>query len=94
MSAINTTDTIDYGTLCDYRTGEQIRPATLAELTASMSAAHHDGGAGVIELDGRSCYVDGGDRETSDLLRLTAERRASQLSLKSILAAHARLADR
>ena len=65
----NEIDTTDYGTLCDYRTGEQIRPATAAELTASLDAARHDGGSGVIEVDGRSCYVDGGDRETSDLRR-------------------------
>ena len=55
-------------------------PPPLSSPPAS-TAARHDGGSGVIEVDGRSCYVDGGDRETSDLLRRDAERLASQLSL-------------
>ena len=44
--------------LIDYRTGETIRTATAAELAASISATQHDGGAGVITVDGRLCYVD------------------------------------
>lgn len=44
-------------TLRDYQTGEAIRPATLAELAASIEATRDDGGAGVIVVDGRSCYV-------------------------------------
>jgi len=43
--------------LIDYRTDEFIRKATQAEYEASVDAAEHDGGAGVIEVDGRSCYV-------------------------------------
>lgn len=43
--------------LYDYRTGEELRPATSAELEASIAAARTDGGHGVIEVDGRSCYV-------------------------------------
>lgn len=43
--------------LYDYATGEEIRNATAEELAASIDAAKHDGGAGVIEVDGRSCYV-------------------------------------
>ena len=43
--------------LIDYRTGEIIRPATADELRASIDAAKIDGGAGVIDVDGRSCYV-------------------------------------
>lgn len=50
-------DTEDSSTLYDYQTGEAIRPATAAELAASIEAAEHDGGAGVIIIDGRSCYV-------------------------------------
>jgi len=44
-------------TLHDYKTGEAIRPATTAELSASIEAAKTDGGAGVIVVNGRSCYV-------------------------------------
>ena len=41
------------GTLHDYQSGEAIRPATPAEIEASRNAGHE----GVIEVDGRSCYV-------------------------------------
>lgn len=44
-------------TLTNYETGEAIRPATAEELAASIEAAKTDGGAGVIEVDGVSCYV-------------------------------------
>lgn len=45
-------------TLCDYKTGEAIREATEAEAQASREAAKRDGGAGVILVNGRSCYVE------------------------------------
>lgn len=44
-------------TLHDYRTGEVLREAAADELAASIDAAERDGGAGVIEVDGRTCYV-------------------------------------
>jgi hypothetical protein len=44
--------------LCDYKTGEVIRLATPDEARASAAAAERDGGAGVIEVDGRSCFVE------------------------------------
>jgi hypothetical protein len=44
--------------LCDYATGETIREATADEARASREAAEHDGGAGVILVDGRRCYVE------------------------------------
>lgn len=44
--------------LHDYATGDYIREATAAELDESLEAASHDGGAGVIEIDGRPCYVE------------------------------------
>jgi len=44
-------------TLHDYDTGEELREATPAELDESRDAARHDGGAGVIRVDGRRCYV-------------------------------------
>lgn len=47
-----------YGDLMDYATAAYIRPATAAERAASIEAAKHDGGAGVIIVDGRSCYVE------------------------------------
>jgi hypothetical protein len=46
--------------LVDYNTTEIIRKASKAEIAASAEAAKHDGGAGVIEVDGRRCYVEGG----------------------------------
>ena len=52
-----TTSPVSTATLHDYQTGEAIRSATEAELTASIEAARHDGGAGVITIAGRSCYA-------------------------------------
>lgn len=46
-------------TLNNYETGETIRAATIAEYEASRAAAETDGGAGVIVVDGVSCFVDG-----------------------------------
>jgi hypothetical protein len=46
--------------LRDYQTGDFVRAATEAEEAASVEAAKHDGGVGVIEVDGRSCYVEPG----------------------------------
>jgi predicted nucleic acid-binding Zn-ribbon protein len=42
----------------DYQTGEDIREATEEELAASIEAQDRDGGAGVIVVEGRSCYVE------------------------------------
>lgn len=53
MNVIDTSKPV----LHNYKTGEQIRNATSAELTASIDAAEHDGGTGVIVVDGVSCYV-------------------------------------
>lgn len=47
----------DFGEVQDHQTGEGIRPATPAELLASIEAESHDGGAGVIVIDGRRCFV-------------------------------------
>jgi hypothetical protein len=44
-------------TLHDYYTGREIRNATAEEIADSKRAAEIDGGAGVIEVDGKSCYV-------------------------------------
>lgn len=49
--------TANRGWLMDYDTAESIRHATVNEYDASMEAAKHDGGVGVIVVDGRSCYV-------------------------------------
>jgi hypothetical protein len=46
-------------TLHRYEDGTELRDATPAELAASVEAARHDGGAGIIEADGVRCYVDG-----------------------------------
>jgi len=43
--------------LHDYATGDVIREATFDECLRSVRAATSDGGAGVIEVDGKSCYV-------------------------------------
>lgn len=48
------------GTLCDYETGATIREATEQETSDSIAQAQRDGGAGVILVDGRRCYVEGG----------------------------------
>ena len=42
----------------DNLTGDSIRPATAEERAESIDAARFDGGAGVIEIDGRPCYVE------------------------------------
>ena len=47
-------------TLPDYNTAEPIRAATDDELQASVPAAEHDGGAGVITVPDQGdhrCYV-------------------------------------
>ena len=49
--------TPEHGTLYDYQSGEEIRAATPQELSDSREQAKSDGGAGVIDVDGRSCYV-------------------------------------
>ena len=43
--------------LYDYQTGDALRPATEDELRSSIDAAQQDGGAGVIEIDKRPCFV-------------------------------------
>ena len=43
--------------LHDYQTGSALRPATEEELQSSIEAARRDGGTGVIEIDGRPCFV-------------------------------------
>jgi len=47
-------------TLHLYETGEMIRVASAAELAESIETSHHDGGAGVIKVNGKRCYVIGG----------------------------------
>ena len=47
----------DSADLINYSTGDIVRPATADELRESIDAAKIDGGAGVIDVDGRSCYV-------------------------------------
>jgi hypothetical protein len=51
-----------YGTLCDYKTGNSLRPATQQEWQASREAeaSNIGGGTGVIQVDGQSVYVEGG----------------------------------
>ena len=55
--------------LIDYRTGEVIREASIAEAIESITA----GSAGVIEVDGLACYVDATYREIADEMRAAAE---------------------
>lgn len=45
------------GQLIAYDSGDYIREATAEEYTESVHAADYDGGAGVILVDGRRCYV-------------------------------------
>jgi hypothetical protein len=52
------------GALVDYRTGARLRVATEAETMASLYLAEQsESHAGVIEVDGRPCYVAGGSVE-------------------------------
>ena len=62
-------DNAETGTLHDYETAEYLRDATQEETDESIAAARTDGGAGVILVGGRRCYVEGG--ESSDLRRAT-----------------------
>jgi hypothetical protein len=48
------------GELHDYRSGRYLRQATQQETDESIAQAKRDGGAGVILVDGRRCYVEGG----------------------------------
>ena len=51
-----------YGTVTDYTTARDIRPATSNELARSLDAAKYDGGCGVfLDADGTSVYVTGED---------------------------------
>ena len=45
------------GELYAYDDNTYLRPATRAEAIASCAAARHDGGRGIITIDGRRCYV-------------------------------------
>lgn len=51
------TSTETTATLRNYQTGEAIRPATATEEAASIKAAEGDTGAGVIDVDGVTCFV-------------------------------------
>lgn len=55
--------------LIDYRTGEVIREASIAEAIESITASDGAGSAGVIEVDGLACYVDATYREIADEMR-------------------------
>jgi hypothetical protein len=52
-----TTEPQSTASVHDYQTGDVLRPATEDELRSSIDAAQRDGGAGVIEIDGRLCFV-------------------------------------
>lgn len=49
---------VSHGRLVDYNTTAIIRAATAEEQGASQEQAKRDGGAGVIDVDGRRCYVE------------------------------------
>ncbi len=53
----------DFGTLTDYETGEQIRPATAAEWRKTADLVNDGtsaGATGAFDLDGRAVWVEGG----------------------------------
>lgn len=62
--------TIKTGNLCDSATNETIRAATEAETLASIDAMRTDGGCGHIYVDGRRCYVEGGEVVEADGVRV------------------------
>jgi len=53
-----------------YNTNDALRAATECELLASLNAAKHDGGAGVILVDGQSCYVEGSEVSDQTIVEL------------------------
>lgn len=53
-----------------YNTNNALRAATNCELSDSLEAAKHDGGAGVILVDGQSCYVEGSDVSDATIVEL------------------------
>jgi hypothetical protein len=55
-SDLTTLSPADY-TLCDYRTGDNLRKATSREIVDSMNAAIADGGHGLIKVGDRTCFV-------------------------------------
>jgi hypothetical protein len=56
--------------LYDYAAGEYLRQSTFEEHNASVEAAKHDGGAGIIIVDGRRVWSDCGDCD--DVIRCKA----------------------
>jgi hypothetical protein len=52
---------IETGTLMTYDTAEYLREATEEETIESIRTARRDGGAGVIVVGGKRCYVEGGE---------------------------------
>ena len=48
---------VNFGTLVNYETGADIRPATESQRDDSRHAAKVDGGAGVIRVDGVRVFV-------------------------------------
>lgn len=44
-------------TLCDYATGDRLRPATDDEVCRCAVAQASDNGAGAFAVDGQTCYV-------------------------------------
>ena len=57
VKALPWVKSVAYNSLCDYRTGKELRPASTEEMEASVKAAETDGGYGIIEIDGTSCFV-------------------------------------
>lgn len=55
--------------LINYRTGEIVRPATIAEAIESLDASDGAGNSGAIEADGIACYVDASADEIADEAR-------------------------
>lgn len=58
--------------LINYRTGEVIREASIAEAIESITASNGAGSAGVIEADGLDCYVDASADDIADEIRAAA----------------------
>jgi hypothetical protein len=64
---------IEVSWLCDYETCDILRVASEQERKDSVNAARDDGGAGVIEVDGRLCYATGGSFRLSDVVQVWAQ---------------------
>lgn len=79
--------------LVDYNTTEIIRDASREEIEQSNEAARRDGGRGVIEVDGRSCYCVQKRLPSPNITGAPTLPTAVEIAKLEHAAAHARVGD-